>query len=99
MARLRNTDSRGNAFSRPVVDAVWNKGRVIQGYSPLEWRHDMCGAPMRYTDHGSANSQYGWEVDHIRPVASGGGDELENLQPLQWENNRRKGDTFPWRCP
>jgi hypothetical protein len=27
-------------------------------------------------------------------VAKSGGDELENLELLQWENNRRKGDTF-----
>jgi hypothetical protein len=23
---------------------------------------------------------------------------LDNLQPLQWEDNRRKGDTYPWYC-
>jgi hypothetical protein len=35
----------------------------------------------------------------IRPVAAGGGDELENLQPLQWENNRHKSDLWPqWAC-
>jgi len=37
----------------------------------------------------------GWEVDHIRPVSHDGGDDLANLQPLQWKNNRCKGDTFP----
>ncbi len=37
----------------------------------------------------------GWEIDHIKPVAKGGGDELSNLQPLQWQNNRKKGDDFP----
>ena len=27
------------------------------------------------------------------------GDDLSNLQPLQWENNRYKGDDFPhWYC-
>jgi len=41
----------------------------------------------------------GWEVDHIKPVSRGGGDELENLQPLQWENNRFKDDNWPqWQC-
>jgi hypothetical protein len=33
-------------------------------------------------------------------VAKGGSDDLANLQPLQWQNNRTKGDTWPqgWSC-
>ena len=38
---------------------------------------------------------WGWEIDHIKPVSKGGTDDLSNLQPLQWENNRRKGDNYP----
>jgi 5-methylcytosine-specific restriction endonuclease McrA len=51
-----------------------------------------------YADYG-ITSTYGWEIDHIKPVAKRGGDEITNLQPLQWENNRRKGDDYPNLCP
>jgi len=78
--------------------AVWQKSRPIQGQDPHLWRSDLCGAIMRFTDHGNTNSKYGWEIDHIKPVALGGTGELNNLQPLYWENNRKKGDSYPWYC-
>ncbi|MEJ2121766.1 MAG: HNH endonuclease signature motif containing protein [Alphaproteobacteria bacterium] len=78
--------------------AVWAKGRAIPNYDPDLWRHDACGHPMRYSDHGNTTSKFGWEIDHVLPLARGGTDELDNLQPLFWENNRRKGDTYPWYC-
>lgn len=98
MPRNRNTRSDGRAFDSATIAAVWNKGRLIPNYDQDIWRHDMCGAVMKHAEHGNTQSQYGWEVDHIRPVARDGGDELANLQPLQWDNNRRKGDTYPWSC-
>lgn len=98
MARNPNTDVNGKPFAQTTVGAVWNKGRVIAGYDSNTWRHDMCGKVMKCSDYGKTSSEYGWEIDHSRPVAKGGSDELSNLQPLQWEDNRRKGDMYPWNC-
>ena len=78
--------------------AVWRKGQVMIGYDPDIRRQDMCGKAMKYSEHGNTNSALGWEIDHILPTSKGGKDKLDNLQPLQWENNRRKGDTYPWYC-
>lgn len=72
--------------------AVWRKGRASGEYDPSVWRIDSYGSWMRYSDYGNRDSKYGWEIDHIVPQSKGGTDDLSNLQPLQWENNVRKGD-------
>jgi 5-methylcytosine-specific restriction endonuclease McrA len=84
------------AFEQTTIKAVWSKGRVIDGYDAALWRRDLTGHAMKFTDYGDTNSTFGWEVDHIKPVARGGSDDITNLQPLYWENNRRKGDSYPW---
>ena len=94
-----NKNFYGNAFNSATVELVWQKGIIITGYDPNVYRKDTCGAWMRKDAYGNTNSDYGWEIDHIRPKSRGGTDELSNLQPLQWENNRHKGDDYPqWSC-
>jgi len=54
---------------------------------------------MDRTKYGDTSSGHGWEIDHVYPASKGGGDELNNLQPLQWSNNRSKSDHYPqWSC-
>jgi len=87
---FQNTDEKS-------ITAVWNKGRIIDGYDPNQWRRDICGNVLRYEDHGKT-TKYGWEIDHIVPASKGGTNYLSNLQPLYWSTNRSKGDRYPWRC-
>jgi len=94
MARVRNTKADGTGFSQKIVDAVWRKGKANARYDRKLYRMDSFGAWMQKSPYGICD-KFGWEIDHIKPVAKGGSDELTNLQPLYWENNRSKGDEWP----
>lgn len=96
MARVQGTRTDGSPFSETTIETVWQKGTLEPEYS--SFRKDKCGASMQRSKYGKTE-QFGWEIDHLKPVSQGGGDELSNLQPLQWENNRHKGDDYPnWTC-
>jgi hypothetical protein len=96
MARNPNTNVAGQSFDEETIEAVWQKGTPEPAYSGF--RKDVCGASMQRTNHGKTQ-QWGWEIDHKKPVSKGGTDDLDNLQPLKWENNRHKGDNYPdWDC-
>ena len=85
----------GDLFAGATIQSVWDKAIPFLKYVML--KRDIFGAIICRSDFGEPRPN-GWEIDHIQPVAGGGTDELTNLQPLQWENNRRKGDRFP-DCP
>jgi len=99
MARNPSTDRQGSPFPLATLVAVWNTAKPVQGHDPAYVRKDACGAWIHWDKYGNTTPNgYGWEVDHILAVANGGSDDLSNLQPLQWQNNRAKGDKLLWTC-
>jgi 5-methylcytosine-specific restriction endonuclease McrA len=98
MGRNRNTKTDGQPFENETIQKVWEKGELISGEDKDKIRKDLCGKKIERLKHGKTASG-GWEIDHKKPVAKEGRDDLSNLQPLFWETNRDKSDTYPWICP
>lgn len=88
MATLKDTLS-------DIKLAVWKKAQEVAGIDSKVFRQDYAGAWIRFDDYGNRDSQYGWEIDHLKPLSLGGQDVPENRYPLQWQNNLRKGDNYP----
>ena len=77
-----------------TVEDVWEKGIVVEGQDLNLWRQDECGAWIGKLYHGKRDSQYGWEIDHIKPLSKGGKDELINCRPLRrWPKLRDRQKT------
>jgi 5-methylcytosine-specific restriction endonuclease McrA len=80
--------------SKKVVEQVWEKGAPVRGKDPDVWRKDVAGNLIRKPSHGT-HGEYGWEVDHKKPVSKGGTDNIRNLQPLHHEANADKTNHHP----
>lgn len=78
------------------IDAIWQKALSINGLDNSLIRADVCGAIIMRQFYGDRNSDFGWEIDHILPVAKGGDEQLINLRPMHWKNVIAKGDDYPY---
>lgn len=99
MLRKPGSNRSGGAFDSATINAVWNKAKPVPGVDPAHRRMDACNAWIDRSMYGVTNPHgSGWEIDHMMPVSKGGPDALTNLQPLQWQNNRAKGDGTALVC-
>jgi 5-methylcytosine-specific restriction endonuclease McrA len=79
--------------SQKQIDQVWDKAKPVRGKNPDVWRKDAEGNLIRKPSFGT-HGEFGWEIDHKKPVAKGGTDNPRNLQPLHWQENREKSDKY-----
>lgn len=84
-------------FSDETIQKVWEKGTIAPPNDSAVWRKDHCGAWINRDQYGKRNSDWGWEIDHIKLESDGGSDDLSNLRPLQWENNASRQEKG-WSC-
>lgn len=101
--RVYGTDYYGGSFSDEIRDKVWRKaykenGAKI-GNATGTIAFDVYGNKIHKNKYGHPDSKYGWEIDHKHPQSRGGTDKIINLQPLQWQENRTKGDIYPYPKP
>jgi 5-methylcytosine-specific restriction endonuclease McrA len=77
-------------------EIAWEKADTIRGKNPNLWRRDPYSNQIYKPAYGTEGEQ-GWEVDHKHPLSKGGTDNPRNLQALQTEENRKKGDKYPYK--
>jgi len=91
-----NTNCLNGIFDEETIWEVWKKRSKPHPWG-VNWGYDVYGNSIRYQDYGNVKSQWGWDIDHKKPKASFGTDNLNNLQPLQSYHNRVvKSDNYPW---
>lgn len=94
-----NKTLNGLPFSEEKKLTVWNKAIKIYGKSNQsnKIRKDKYGNEIHFKDYGNTSTKFGWEIDHSKPKCKGGTDHINNLQPLQWNENRIKGNKYPYK--
>ena len=77
-------------------EIAWENADIAKGKNPNVYRKDAYGNIIYKSSYG-LKSEMGWEIDHKHPKADGGTDNPRNLQAVQWEENRKKSDKYPYK--
>lgn len=86
-------------WKKEIVQKVWEKATEVKDVDSNLWRKDIAGAWISRKHYGNNYSEYGWEMDNIKPIINRGVQDssvkINNLQPLQWQNKESKADNYP----
>lgn len=78
-------------FDEKLLEKIWKKGIKKEDYPPEGTRFDEFGSRIDFNAYGDSENDFGWEVDHIKRESDGGTEDIKNLRPLYWRNNRARG--------
>lgn len=88
-----------NNWQKETIRKVWEKAEEIKDVDKNLWRKDMAGALISIKHYANEYSEYGWEIDFIKPVSNAEDEkaysDISNLQPLQWQNKQAKAQNYP----
>ncbi|MBQ9266956.1 MAG: HNH endonuclease [Clostridia bacterium] len=82
--------------TKEQIETAWKNANAVRGKNPDVYRKDEYGNLIFKQSYGK-QSKMGWEIDHKYPSSKGGTNSSRNLQALQWEENRSKGDKYPYK--
>ncbi len=92
MSKLSNLRNKNIATKKQISEA-WERATKPRGKNPDIWRRDCKRRLIRKGSYGT-KGEYGWEIDHKKPISKKGSDHGHNLQAMHWEENRKKSDKY-----
>lgn len=67
--------------------SIWEKE-----FGNVETAKDFAGRTIKRAAYGQTTSKFGWDIDHIQPLAKNGKDNDENKQIVHVKTNDEKAD-------
>jgi hypothetical protein len=93
---LQENANARRAFTEDEKEGAWEKATKICGYERSKYRQDKSGNVLYKASYGKSTPM-GWDIDHSKPLVSGGTYHPNNLQILHWYHNRHhKGKNYPY---
>ena len=81
-------------MSKYSIKKLWN-----EFFGTEDEVYDYAGRRMLKSACGNPNSAHQPTIDHIRPIANGGKDIIENIIICHYRTHEEKADSFPhWKA-